>query len=226
VHIEKIDMLLPYAFCMFIPGMGFLPDDFPYERSKVVPLDRGAMTARFAPGVEVPLRPFFGSMGVAPPPLAGRASSAPPWMHAGNLDNRELIAGTVLYIPVHTAGALFWIGDGHAAQGDGEVTLTALETALRGTFRFELRKGRRLLWPRAETPTHFITMGFHENLKQAAQAATREMIGFLAAEKGLGRDDAYLLTGIAADLRITQVVDGKSGVHAMIAKSVFAGGKR
>jgi acetamidase/formamidase len=223
VRIEKIDLLAPYAFCMFIPGMGFLPEDFPYEKTKIVRLDRERMVGRFAPGVDVPLRPFFGSMGVAPPPLAGQANSAPPWIHAGNMDNRELSAGSVLYVPVHARGALFSIGDGHAAQGDGEVTLTALETALRGVFRFEVRKGRRLLWPRAETPTHYLMMGFHEDLKQAAQAATREMIDFLAHEKGLGRDEAYLLTSVAADLRITQVVDGKSGVHAMIAKSVLAG---
>jgi acetamidase/formamidase len=221
VHIRSIDLVLPYAVNLFLPGMGFLPEEFPYERVKVIPLDRQRMVARFSTGVSIPLRPFFGSMGVAPPPGAGRISSAPPWIHAGNLDNKELVAGTTLYIPVHARGAMFSIGDAHAAQGDGEVTLTALETTLRGTFQFQVRKRKRLLWPRAETPTHFITMGFHEDLAQAAKAATREAIDFLVNEKGLSRDDAYMLTSDAVDLRITQLVDGKVGVHAMIPKRMF-----
>ncbi len=221
VRIRSIDLVLPYAVNLFAPGQGFLPEDFPYEHVKIIPLDRERKVARFGSAAEIPLRPFFGSMGVAPPPGSGRISSAPPWIHAGNLDNKELVAGTTLYIPVHTRGALFSIGDAHAGQGDGEVSLTALETTLRGAFQFAVRKGKRLLWPRAETPTHYITMGFHEDLAQAAKAATREAIDFLAAEKGLSREDAYLLASDVVDLRITQLVDGKVGVHAMIPKAVF-----
>ena len=171
--------------------------------------------------MEIPLRPFFGSMGVAPPLELGRISSAPPWIHAGNLDNKELLAGTTLFIPVHAPGALFSAGDGHAAQGNGEVDLTGLETALVGTFRFVVRKDMHLRWPRAETPEHFITMGFDEDLNLAIKIAVREMIDFLVAQKGLNRDDAYMLTSVAADLSITQLVDGKKGVHAMIAKGIF-----
>jgi len=222
VRIRSIDLVLPWAMNLFQPGLGFLPEDFPYERVKIIPLDRERMVARFD-AVEIPIRPFFGSMGVAPPLSVGRISSAPPWIHAGNLDNKELVAGTTLFIPVHARGALFSIGDAHAGQGDGEVSLTALETSLRGTFEFNVRKGRRLLWPRAETPTHYITMGFDEDLSRAANAATREAIEFLVSEKGFSRDDAYMLASDAVDLRITQLVDGKVGVHTMIPKQVFRG---
>ena len=221
VHIEAIKLSVPYANNAFSPGRGFLPEDFPYARTKIIPLDEKKMVARFAPGIEIPLKPFFGSMGVAPPDVSGRINSGPPWVHAGNLDNRELVAGTTLYIPVHAKGALFEVGDGHGGQGNGEVDITAMETSLVGTFRFVVRKDMHLKWPRAETPTHFITMGIHEDLTEATKMATREMIDFLAAEKHLSRDEAYMLTSVAADLDITQVVDGNKGVHAMIPKAIF-----
>src|SRR5262249_37791762 len=130
VRILAIDLAIPYAYDAFSPGRGFLPEDFPYARMKIVPLDTRKMVARFAPGIASRLRPFFGGLGVAPPPVSGRISSGPPWVHAGNLDNRELVAGTTLYIPVHAPGALFLAGDGHAGQGNGEVDITALETSL------------------------------------------------------------------------------------------------
>jgi acetamidase/formamidase len=221
VKIESIRLAIPYAYNGFSPGRGFLPEDFPYARMRIIPLDARRMVARFAPGIEVPLRPFFGSLGVAPPLVSGRINSGPPWIHAGNLDNKELVAGTTLYIPVHAAGALFLAGDGHAGQGNGEVDITALETSLVGTFRLVVRKDMRLRWPRAETATHFITMGLHEDLNEAAKMALREMIDFLVAEKHLSRDDAYMLASVAADLSITQLVDGNKGVHAMIAKGLF-----
>jgi acetamidase/formamidase len=179
------------------------------------------MTAKFADSVELALRPFFGSMGVAPPEANGRINSAPPWIHAGNLDNKELVAGTTLFIPVHTKGALFEVGDGHAGQGNGEVDITALETQLTGTFQFVVRKDMHLKWPRAETPTHFITMGVHEDLTEATKLAVRETIDFLVNEKHLSRDDAYMLSSVAVDFCITQLVDGNKGVHGMIAKSLF-----
>ena len=160
-------------------------------------------------------------MGVAPPEASGRISSGPPWSHAGNLDNKELVAGATLYIPVQAPGALFQVGDGHAAQGNGEVDITALETSLVGTFQFIVRKDMHLRWPRGETPTHYITMGLHEDLREATRLAVMEMIDFLVNEKHLSRDDAYMLTSVAADLSITQLVDGNKGVHAMISKSIF-----
>jgi acetamidase/formamidase len=221
VRILSIRLTIPYAYNAFGPGSGFLPDEFPYPRIKIIPLDEKRMIARFAPGIEIPLRPFFGSMGVAPPPGLGRISSNPPWIHAGNLDNKDMVAGTILYIPVHAPGALFEVGDGHAGQGNGEVDITALETSLIGTFQFVVRKDMHLLWPRAETPAHFITMGLHENLYEATKLAVHEMIDFLMKEKHLSRDDAYMLSSIAADLSITELVDGNKGVHMLIPKAIF-----
>jgi acetamidase/formamidase len=162
-------------------------------------------------------------MGDAPPESAGRYNSAPPWMHGGNMDNKELVAGTTLYLPVHAAGALFEVGDGHAGQGNGEVDITALETMLTGTFQFIVHKDAHLLWPRAETPTSYISMGFSEDLVKATEMATRNMIDFLVNEKHLTRDQAYQLTSIAIDLDITQLVDGKVGVHAICPKGIFVG---
>jgi acetamidase/formamidase len=220
VQIQKIDIDVPYACNAFGAGRGFLPDDFPYSKTKLIPLDREHMVGKFAPNIEIPLHPFFGSMGIAPP-TGGKLDSAPPWMHAGNMDNKELVAGTTLYIPVHAHGALFEAGDGHAGQGNGEVDITAMETWLSGTFKFIVHKDQHLLWPRAETPAAYISMGFHEDLKSATEMAVRNMIDFLTSEKHLSRDDAYALISVAVDVDITQLVDGKVGVHAMCPKSIF-----
>ena len=222
VKIVGFEYLHPYGVSGFIPGSGTLPEDFPYANFRLVRFDTHAGTAAFAPGVTLKLAPFWGSIGVAPNPLVGRISSGPPGPHAGNLDNKELVAGSTLYIPVQVPGALLSMGDGHAMQGDGEVTLTALETSLRGTVQVTVRKGLRVRWPRAETPTHYIAMGLHTDLDEAAKLATREMVDFLAAEKKMSRDDAYVLCSIAVDLHVTQLVDGTKGVHAMLAKSVFS----
>jgi acetamidase/formamidase len=221
VRIQKIQLAIPYALNAFSPGRGFLPEDFPFARTKVIPLDEKRMIAQFAAGIEIPIRPFFGSMGVAPPPVSGKISSNPPWVHAGNLDNKELVAGTTLYIPVHARGALFQAGDGHAGQGDGEVDVTAMETSLIGTFQFVVRKDMHIRWPRAETPTQYITMGIHANLTEATKIAVREMIDFLMTEKHLTREDAYMLASVAADLHITELVDENDGVHMMIPKAIF-----
>jgi acetamidase/formamidase len=221
VRVQAIKLALPYAYNAFSPGRGFLPDEFPESRMKIIRLDEKRMVGHFSDEVEIPLRPFFGSMGVAPPPSAGRISSAPPGKHAGNLDNKDLVAGSTLYIPVNVPGALFEVGDGHAGQGDGEVDITALETSLIGTFQFVVRKDLHLTWPRAETPTHWITMGIDDDLAEAAKIATREMIDFLTTSRKMTREDAYMLTSVAADLAITQVVDGPMGVHARLPKSIF-----
>jgi acetamidase/formamidase len=221
VQILKVDIDVDFACNAFGLGRGFLPMEYPYSRYKIIPLDRKKMVAKFAPGIELPLRPFFGSMGVAP--SGGKIDSAPPFAHAGNLDNKELVAGTTLYIPVAAKGALFEAGDGHAGQGNGEVDITALETYLSGTFRLIVHKSRHLLWPRAETPEYFISMGFSKDLKEAAEHAVRDMIEFLVDEKHLSRDDAYMLTSVAVDVDITQLVDGNVGVHAMLPKKIFTG---
>ena len=222
IKILAIDPVVPYAQNAFLPGRGFLPNEFPYFHSRLTRLDLSRKVAKFAAGIEIPLRPFFGVMGVAPPPAIGRVSSGPPWVHTGNMDNKELVAGTTLFVPVHAKGALFMVGDGHAAQGDGEVCLTALETSLRGTFQLTVRKDMKLHWARAETPTHFITMGFNENLEEAAKIAVNEMLDYLVNDKHLSRSEAYILASDAVDLRITQLVDGKKGVHAMLPKAIFA----
>jgi acetamidase/formamidase len=221
LHIDKITLPVPWASNSFSPTSGFLKEDFKKSYSKIIQLDREKMLGIFSPSIVIPLHPFFGSMGVAPPAAAGKINSAPPGIHAGNLDNRNLVAGTTLFIPVHVKGALFQVGDGHAGQGDGEVDITAMETPLVGTFRFVIRKDMHLTWPRAETPTHFIVMGTDEDLTIATTVAVREMIDFLMTVKGLSHDDAYVLSSIAADFEITQLVDGKKGVHGMIAKAIF-----
>ena len=221
VRIVKIEMNVPWACNGFGAGRGYLPDDFPYGKMSIIPLDRARMLAEFAPGIAIPLHPFFGSMGDAPPESAGRHNSAPPWMHGGNMDNKELVAGTTLYLPVHAAGALFEVGDGHAGQGNGEVDITALETMLTGTFQFIVHKDRHLLWPYAETPSAYITMGFSEDLNEATKIALHNMLDFLVTEKHLSRDQAYQLSSVAVDLDITQLVDTKVGVHAMLPKAIF-----
>jgi acetamidase/formamidase len=221
VDIERVDLAIPYAYNGFGPNRGWLPEDFTHAKTKIIPLDRERMVARFAPNIEVPLHPFFGSMGVAPPPAMGRISSAPPGIHAGNLDNKELVAGTTLYIPVHVKGALLEVGDGHAGQGNGEVDITALETSLRGRLRVTVRKDMHLVWPRGETPTHWIAMGIDSSLVIATKLAVRQAIDFLVTEKKLSPDDAYMLVSVSSDVDITQLVDGTLGVHVMIPKLVF-----
>ena len=221
VRIQSVKLAIPYAYNAFGPKSGFIPEDFPYAKMKIIPLDEKKMVAHFAPGIDVPLRPFFGSMGVAPPAAAGRLNSAPPGIHAGNLDNKELVAGTTLFLPVHAAGALFFVGDGHAGQGNGEVDITALETSLTGTLQFIVRKDLHQNWPRAETPSAYISMGLNEDLTLAAKGAVREMIDFLVTHKKLTRDDAYMLCSVAGDLNTTQVVDGTRGAHMILPKSIF-----
>jgi acetamidase/formamidase len=222
VRILNIKYSIPYAYNSFRPTSGVLTaEDFPKGATKIIPLDIKRGVAKFSDRIEIPLRPFFGSMGVAPPEAAGRVSSAPPGTHAGNLDNKDLVAGTTLFIPVHIAGALFEVGDGHAGQGNGEVDITALETSLVGTFEFRVRKDLHLKAPRGETPTHFISMGLNPDLTEALKMAVREAIDFLVTEKHLSREDAYMLCSVGIDFNVTQAVDGTKGVHAMIPKNIF-----
>jgi acetamidase/formamidase len=221
IRIESIDLAIPYAYNGFGPKRGFLPEDYDYARTRIIPLDKEKNVAHFAPNIDVPLHPFFGSIGLAPPASMGRISSAPPGIQAGNLDNKELVAGTTLYIPVWAKGALLEIGDGHAGQGNGEVDITAMETSLTGRFKLVVRKDLHLTMPRAETPTHWIAMGIDSNLVTATKQAVRQAIDFLVTSKGLTRDDAYMLTSIACDVDITELVDGTLGVHVMIPKAIF-----
>lgn len=221
VRVLAIDLPIEYGYngCS-----GFIRENCtPGAGTRIIRMDRKRLIGHFAPGIEIPLRPFFGSMGVAPPAARGRVSSNPPDIHAGNLDNKELVAGTTLWIPVHVSGALFEIGDGHAAQGDGEVDQTAIETSLRGRVQLTVRKGMTLAWPRAETPSHFISMGTDVDLTKATRIAIQEMIDFLVSTKGLDKHAAYQLTSIAGDVAITQLVDGTMGVHVKMPKAIFKG---
>jgi acetamidase/formamidase len=222
VRIHSLELPFSYGINFFDnEHAGFLAEKVPGQSAKLIEFDRERMIGHFIDGIEIPLRPFFGSMGVAPPKDAGRWNSAPPWIHAGNMDNKEMTAGTTLYIPVYVNGALFEIGDGHAAQGNGEVDGTAIETALSGLLQFVVHKHKKLAWPRAETPTHFLTMGSDKDLTMATRIATREMISYLMEERKLSQADALMLASMAMDLSITQLVDGFVGVHAMLPKSLF-----
>ena len=222
VRILSIDFAIDYGYngCN-----GILPENCDRAvGTKIIPIDRGRTTAEFAPGIVIPLKPFFGSMGVAPAPDLGRVSSVPPGRHAGNLDNRELVAGSTLFIPVFVRGALFEVGDGHAAQGDGEVDQTAIETSLRGRIQLIVRKDMKLTWPRAETPTDFITMAADPDLMVATKTAIQEMIDFLAATKGLTKHEAYQLVSLAGHVVVTQLVDKPNmGVHVKVPKSIWRG---
>ena len=221
IRIRSVDVRLPIAGQGFVPNRGQLPEDFPYEKNRVVWIDVARKMVLFAPGIEIPARPFWGVMAVAPPASMGRVPSGPPGVFGGNLDNPDLGAGSTLYLPVQVPGALLSIGDGHAVQGHGEVSLSAIETSLKGEIQVVLHKQQHLRWPRAETATHYITMGLHTDLDEAAKIATREMLDWIVQSKGLSRDDAYLLASAAMDLYVTQVVDGTKGVHAMLPKSIF-----
>jgi len=224
VKILSIELPLDYGYngCS-----GYLPENCETGLpAKIIPLNRKKMTAEFLPGIVIPLKPFYGSIGIAPAPELGRLSSNPPGRHAGNLDNRELVAGSTLYIPVFARGALFEIGDGHAAQGDGEVDQTAIETSLRGRLQLTVRKDMKLTWPRAETATDYISMATDPDLIIATKAAIQEMIDFLVAEKKLTRHQAYQLVSIAGNVAVTQLVDKPNvGVHVKLPKSIFVGNR-
>ena len=220
VKVLSIDLPLDYGYngCA-----GFLPENCDRAvASRIIPIDKKTMTAEYMPGIVIPLRPFFGSMGVAPSPDLGRVSSNPPSRHAGNLDNRELVAGSTLFIPVFVAGALFEVGDGHAAQGDGEVDQTAIETSLRGRLQLTVRKDMKLTWPRAETSTDYISMAADPDLTVATKTAIQEMIDFLVATRKLTKHQAYQVVSIAGHVAITQLVDKPNlGVHVRLPKSIF-----
>jgi acetamidase/formamidase len=225
IRILEVDLAVAYGYNLQRPYEGALPEEFTAYRQRIIPINIAAKTAEVARGVVVPVtQPFFGVMGVAPPAALGRVSSVPPGVHGGNLDNKDLVAGAVLYLPVHVRGALFSAGDGHAGQGHGEVNLTAIETGLRGKFQFIVHKDMKLTWPRAETPGHWMVMGLNPHLEEALKIAVRETVDFITERfPHLTRDDAYMIASVAVDYHITQVVDGTKGVHGMIPKAIFTG---
>jgi acetamidase/formamidase len=209
LEVEILDVRLrqDWGYNLIRPLAGTLPDDFHETRLINIPLDQTRMVGRLPWGLDLPLAPFFGVMGVAPPPAWGRITSLIPRAMGGNLDNK----------------ALFSCGDGHGVQGDGEVCVTAIETALQGRFRLTLRKDLGLGYPRAETPTHYMTMAMDPDLDQCVVRALRDMIVLLGEKRDLSREDAYTLCSLAADLRVTQTVNGSKGIHCMIAKAIVHG---
>jgi acetamidase/formamidase len=221
IKIRAVDLWLPIAGMGFRANRGSLPEEFPYSRDRVFFFDPAKKEIEFAPGITIPAKPFWGVIGVAPPPSMGRVPSGPPNVFGGNLDNHDLQPGTSLFLPVHVPGALLSLGDGHAVQGAGEVGMSAVETSLKGEIQVVLHKAMRITWPRAETPTHYMTMGLHEDLDMAAKIATREMLDFIVETKGLPRDDVLMLMSAAMDLHVTQIVDITKGIHATIPKSIF-----
>ena len=225
VRIKAIELHYDWGYNTIRPLAGALPDDFKEMRVIHIPLDKRRMIGTLPWGLELPLRPFFGIMAVAPPRAWGMVASPPPRRNGGNIDNKELVAGTTLYLPIHLDGALFSCGDGHGAQGDGEVCITAIETGLIGTFELIVRDDMTLEWPMAETPTHVMTMAFDPDLDDCVVIALRDMIKLICARTGISREDAYTLCSLAADLRVTQVVNGSKGIHCMLEKKLLVRGR-
>lgn len=223
VQLVDVQLAIPFGYNFQEPREGVLADETGAPWLRVAPIDLARREALIAPGVHVPVEhPFFGNLGVAPA-SAERVDSVAPGLHGGNLDDKELVAGTTLYLPVQVRGALFSAGDAHAAQGDGEVDLTALETAARGRFRLTVRKGPRLTAPRAETPEHWIVYGLAESLDEALRAATREAIAcILEQAPWLSREEAYMIASVGVDFRIAQAVNGTRTVRGVIPKRLFA----
>lgn len=228
LRIDILDVALAddWGFNVIKPDLGALPAMFPYARLIHLPIDRDARRVHTPWGIDIPARPFFGVMGAAPAAAAGRITSVEPGAFGGNIDNKELVAGAVLMLPVAVAGGLLSVGDGHAAQGDGEVCLTAVETGLTGTLRIGLVKGVHLDAPFAETPSHLIAMAFDEDLNLAAEVALARMIGLIERQTRLSAEDAYRLCSLAGDLRITQVVNRKKGVHVKMPLALLSSVRR
>jgi acetamidase/formamidase len=226
VKIEKIEFGADWGYCGFRPLLGTLPEDFPERYLSHIPIDRARKVCHLPWGTELALAPFFGVMGVAPPPNYGTISSKEPREHGGNLDNKELGEGSTLFLPVWVAGANFSAGDGHGVQGDGEVCINALEICLTGTFTLTLHKGGGaknplLRFPRAETASHFITMGMNEDLDIAMKQALREMIAFICGRTNLSREQAYQFCSLAVDFHVTQTVNGEKGIHGLLKKGLL-----
>jgi acetamidase/formamidase len=225
VRIRAVELHYDWGYTFSRPLSGALPDDFAEMHLMHIPLDQARMTGRLPWGLDLPLRPFFGVMATAPPRAWGAVSTLPPRRNGGNLDNKELVAGTTLYLPVHVDGANFSVGDGHGVQGDGEVCVTAIETGLIGMFQLLVRKDMSLTWPQAETPTHIMTMAFDPSLDQCVVLALQQMIDLVAGRVGISRQEAYAFCSLAADVRVTQVVNGAKGVHIMMDKALLTRGR-
>ena len=222
IQIDAIEPGADWGYNAIRPLAGTLPEDFHETVLMHIPVDRARGVCTLPWGTELAMAPFFGVMGVAPPPAFGTIGSKEPRLHGGNIDNKHLTAGSTLYLPVWVPGACFSVGDGHGVQGDGEVCVTALEMCLDGTFTFVLHKDDAALrYPRAETPDFYISMGMHEDLDQAMKLALREMIAFICARSNLSREQAYQFCSLAVDFHVTQSVNGEKGVHGLLRKGLL-----
>jgi acetamidase/formamidase len=223
VRVVDVRHRVPYGVNATNKGSGVLPELLSEPVFRIIRLDLERRVALFTPEIEVPLAPFMGIMAVAPPPDIPTVSSRPPGAFGGNLDLKQLTRGSTLYLPVYNAGALFFTGDAHAAQGDGEVDGTAIETSLTPVFQFFVHKakGHKLKWPRAETPTHYISMGIDRDLNLALKHAVQETVDFLMQEKGLDARTAYALASIGVDFRVAEAVNLNQMVYGMIPKNLF-----
>ena len=219
VDILAAEPTMDWGFVSVMPLLGTLPEEFTEYETIHPRIDRARGVCALPWGTELPLDPFFGVIGTAPPPEWGPQTTNVPRAFGGNMDNKELKPGTTLYLPVFNEGALFYAGDGHGVQGDGEVCITALETGLKGRFRLTVRKDLSLKTPFAENATHLISIGIDEDLDDAAKQAVREMVREICARTNLSRNQAYMLCSLIGDLRVTQTVDGNKGCHMMLAKS-------
>jgi acetamidase/formamidase len=225
LEVDILDVLpwMDWGYMTIQPLKGTIPEDFP-EAMLIHPrIDHAAGKINMLPGVTVPLDPFFGVMGVAPPPAWGSVNAMVPRAFGGNMDNKDLRAGAKLHLPVFVPGALFSAGDGHGAQGHGEVCLTGLETGMTGTFRLTVRKNPGFDWPFAEDTEALMSIGIDEDLDDAAKQAVREMVRHVTRLTSLRREEAYMLASLVGDLHVTQTVDGNKGVHMRLNKRHLSG---
>ena len=211
-----------WGWATILPGFGFLADEFTEPWIRGFPMEPGATEARFNDNITIPLAPFAGVMGVAPD-TDSMLVTIPPRTNGGNMDNRHMTAGTTVYFPVQVEGALFSIGDTHAAQGDGEVSGTAIEAPMRIVLQVEVMENTRgMVEPQYETDEYYGVTGFGTTIDEAARKATRYMIDYLVAEHGLTRNEAYVLSSLAGDLKISETVDVPHMLVSMhMPKSIF-----
>jgi acetamidase/formamidase len=223
VRIVALEHRVPYGVNNSNHGTGVLPDLLPGPSAKIIRFDLARNVALFSGDLEVPLHPFMGIMAVAPPRDLGLVSSRPPSRWGGNMDFNKLTVGATLYLPVFNNGALFFTGDSHAVQGDGEVDGTAIEASLTATLQFIVQKGAgaSMRWPRAEDASHYYAMGLDLDLNKAMQEAAQETVTFLRDRKSLAAADAYALASVAVDFRVGEAVDAVQMVYGMIPKKIF-----
>jgi acetamidase/formamidase len=223
VRVLDVAFRVPYGVNGIGPGSGVLPDLLSARVAPTIQLDLERKVALFAGGTQIPLAPFMGIMSVAPPPERAPASTKPPGEWGGNIDFKHLVAGSTLYLPVFNDGALFYTGDGHAAQGDGEVDGATIEISLEPTLQFLLHEGagRRMKWPRAQDAEYDYVMGMDEDLDVALKEAVREAVEFIERRARVTPAEAYALASFNVDFRIAEAVNLVKMVYGAIPKRLF-----